>query len=815
MPKKEAGVWGIDLGQCALKAIRLEMIDGKVTATAFDYHEHPKILSQPDADPDQLVREALETFLSRNTLKGDKVIISVPGQSGLARFVKLPPVEEKKIGDIVRFEAKQQIPFPLEEVVWDFQKISAGATTDGFAMDTEIGLFAMKRDMVNRSLSQYQDVHIELDVIQMAPLALCNFVTYELLGKRKSDTEETGKKQCVVALDIGTDNSNLIITDGNRIIWQRPIPLGGNHFTRALTKDLKLTFAKAEHVKRNAIKSPDLRKILTALRPVLNDFVNEVQRSLGYFTNTHRDANILYMMGLGNAFRLPGLQKFLQEKLQLEVRKPAKFDNLDGDEVTTAPQFSENILSFSIAYGLALQGLGQTKLETNLLPQEIRTERKIREKKPWAAAAAAVLLIGIASMSLGMASQYNAYKNKAVDDALAQGANAKKEADDSSAKFTEIENQCQATKDSVNRIAAGVDQRFNWNLIYEYVNDCLPQPNGTKVTRNTRFNVPAYDYYYGNDSKAREAYNLWIEKQREGSKELTTEKKQEEEELNIKPHLIQVNIEGISCMYSDDLSGFFNNLKPGISAGKVEGLSYDERKNIESGSGLPPKGWVFEIRGYSFHKRAGTSEKKASKDFVVHTLVENLAVPEAIGVLPPRDAKGQWKKKWMDHKYYQTLFDPASSDTFKKRLSYVCLYKEEPIPYPEPGTLYFLNRSELPTLLTATAAKNDGGVDMPPVGPEGKTSRDSWVPIGEVASTLFGGGAGAARGGPMLQGETTGKKVNVARQSRIEFFILFVWEEPTLEGGGAAPPAGAPAVQSTGTSDTSDPSATSDMPPMP
>ena len=52
---------------------------------------------------------------------------------------------------------------------------------------------------------------------------------------------------------------------------------------------------------------------------MLNDFVGEVQRSLGYFTNTHRDAQIEYMIGLGNAFRLPGLQQFLAEKLQLEV----------------------------------------------------------------------------------------------------------------------------------------------------------------------------------------------------------------------------------------------------------------------------------------------------------------------------------------------------------------------------------------------------------------------------------------------------------------------------------------------------------------
>ena len=151
--KAKPGVWGIDLGQCALKAIRLEDNDGTIVATAFDYIEHPKILSQPDADPDQLTREALEKFLSRNSLRGDTVCLSVPGQSGLARFVKLPPVEEKKIGDIVRFEAKQQIPFNLNEVVWDYQKIGAGAVTEGFAMDTEIGLFAMKRDIIYRALA--------------------------------------------------------------------------------------------------------------------------------------------------------------------------------------------------------------------------------------------------------------------------------------------------------------------------------------------------------------------------------------------------------------------------------------------------------------------------------------------------------------------------------------------------------------------------------------------------------------------------------------------------------------------------------------
>src|SRR5258708_24284882 len=209
----QPGVWGIDLGQCALKALRLENIDGTLTATALHYVEHPKILSQPDADPDQLTREALEKFLSRNTLKGDTVAISVPGQSGLARFVKLPPVEEKKISDIVKFEAKQQIPFNLDEVVWDYQKVSSGVVTDGFALETEIGLFAMKLDMVNRYLQHFKDVNVEVHLVQMAPLSLCNFVSYDLLtGEKKEGEEETearGKNLGIGALDIGAAGPNL------------------------------------------------------------------------------------------------------------------------------------------------------------------------------------------------------------------------------------------------------------------------------------------------------------------------------------------------------------------------------------------------------------------------------------------------------------------------------------------------------------------------------------------------------------------------------------------------------------------------------
>src|SRR4051794_25834607 len=226
---KTLAVWALDIGQAALKALKLvpgETPD-QVIAEAFDYVEYPKILSQPDADPDQLVREALETFLERNELKGCKVAIAVPGQAGLVKFIKLPPVEKKRIPDIVKFEARQQIPFALEEVVWSYQQIGDDdeAGDEEFTM-AEVGLFAMKRDQINRAILPFRVAGIEVDVVQMGPIALYNFITFDQLrtptagaagvedaatdaGESKAPPKPAIEKgQSVVLLDIGADNTD-------------------------------------------------------------------------------------------------------------------------------------------------------------------------------------------------------------------------------------------------------------------------------------------------------------------------------------------------------------------------------------------------------------------------------------------------------------------------------------------------------------------------------------------------------------------------------------------------------------------------------
>jgi type IV pilus assembly protein PilM len=408
-------VWGIDVGQCALKALRCrphEKDAGRIVIETFDYIEYPKILSQPEADREELIREALEEFLSRNEVKDDQVAISVPGQSGLARFIKLPPVEKKKIPDIVKYEARQQIPFALEDVVWDYQPLAGTSEDEGYALDTEVGLFAIKRDQISRILQPFEEAGIEVEIVQLAPLSIYNYVCFDRFSNLASVSEGDGKtNDSTVAISLGTDTTDLVITNGNRV-WQRNIPIGGNHFTKALSKGLRLTFAKAEHLKRNAMKAEDPKAVFQAMRPVFSDLVAEIQRSLGFFSSNNRDVQLGEVILLGNAVKLPGLQRYLSQNLDQKVTPVDEFANLVGGSVAATRQFTENQLTFPVAYGLCVQALGRGEISTNLLPEQIVTTRLVRAKKPWIVAAAALLMIGL---TINYASHYSAFKSVDID----------------------------------------------------------------------------------------------------------------------------------------------------------------------------------------------------------------------------------------------------------------------------------------------------------------------------------------------------------------------------------------------------------------
>ncbi|MDR2440422.1 MAG: pilus assembly protein PilM [Planctomycetaceae bacterium] len=476
MARKKA-VWGIDIGNSSLKALRCQVADepGKIEATAFDFIEHSKILSQPGSEPAEILAETIKTFLSRNQTKGDRVAISVSGQNTISRFLKLPPVDPKKIPDIIKYEAKQWLPFDLDEVIWSFQPIGmAGRSTTAVPIDSEVGMFAMKRDIAKKTLSPYLTNAIDVDCIQSSPLAIYNFVAFDQLSIH--DIEEfdpDNPPDSHVILCIGTDATDVVITNGFSI-WIRSIPIGGSVFTKALTKGLKLTFSKAEYLKRNAAAAQDPKAVFQAMKPVFNDMLSEVHRSLEYYQSLNRKVKFNKILAIGNPIKMPGLRQFLTQNLGYEVVRLSHFNRLIGSEIIDAPLFKENLYSFAVSYGLVLQQLGEASLTTNLIPKEIITDRIIREKKPWVLATVSALLLGLVVQFAGASralegisiGDYGRAEEQAKA-AQAYSSKMKSETAEAVSVFKEI--------DTIGRnLTSNVEGRITWLELLRAINSVLP-----------------------------------------------------------------------------------------------------------------------------------------------------------------------------------------------------------------------------------------------------------------------------------------------------------------------------------------------------
>lgn len=655
---KSGAVWGIDIGNCALKALqcrRHEKDTNRIVVEAFDFVEYSKILTQPEADREALIAEAVATFVSRNELKGDRVAVSVPGQSGLSRFIKLPPVEAKKIPDIVKYEAKQQIPFALEDVVWDYQQLSGGNQEDGYAIDPEVGLFAMKRDQVHRAIRPLTDAGIEVDYIQLAPLAIYNYACFDRMNNLEDAPpfDPDNPPKSLLVLSFGTETTDLVITNGYRV-WQRNIPIGGSHFTRALTKDMQLTFTKAEHLKRNATKAEDPKALFQAMRPVFSDLVAEIQRSIGFFMNNNKKAEIGDIVALGNPMRLPGLQRYLSQNLDQKVLLLEEFPGLVGGSVTAAPQFQANHLSFAEAYGLCVQGLGMGKLETNLLPHEIVTERLVQGKKPWTVAAAAVLMLGLTVNYISHSSTYSSADvesdtmSKALSTASGVASGFQSGEGELQQKVTEFDELATIRTN----LRSNDDGRLLWLELLKAIDTALPKdprPIGEReltaddVRNREELHIESMDCEFFPD------VSIWYTEVEQAIKEAAGVVVAQETPAEAPAEDAEGEAAGEAAAEVDPETAAEDAEAVGELAGDMADEFSDDGMGGEA-EPVPPsgEGWIIQLTGYHYHNSDPENpgefdrEDEAGK-FVYRTLIENLKN----GTVQLPSSKGEMKEYTM------------------------------------------------------------------------------------------------------------------------------------------------------------------------
>lgn len=383
MAAEMGSIWAIDIGNNSLKALYLSTERGVVEVVGYDNIRHGKILSGDnitDAEREELIAISLRKLVTKYDMSMDEIAIAVPSQNSFARFVNLPPVEAKRIPEMVQFEAVQQIPFGINDVQWDWQLM-----TEADSPEIKVGIFAIKNDVVNTALQPFTREDIEISYVQMAPMALYNYLLHDRPDLVASDIQAT------VVINVGAGNTDLVVCTPSAV-WQRCILIGGNTFTKAIADTFRLNFEKAEKLKRTAPVSKYARQIFQAMRPVFTDLASEIQRSLGFYSSSNPNTKVVKIIAMGGGTKLRGLLKYLQQTLQIPVERPDSFKRLAIGAGVSQPKFHENVSDFGIVYGLALQGLGLAKIESNLLPRTITRSRAWASKGRYFIAAACLLL---------------------------------------------------------------------------------------------------------------------------------------------------------------------------------------------------------------------------------------------------------------------------------------------------------------------------------------------------------------------------------------------------------------------------------------
>jgi type IV pilus assembly protein PilM len=322
--------WGLDLSDYGLKAVQLSRDEktGAVRVEACEFILHSRPLTAPDAEIERadIVDRTLRDFLGRVDLTGAKVCVGIPGQRVLGRFFELPPMAAKKVDDAVQFEAKHQIPIPLEELCWDYDIMDSVDDKSADDQQRRVIVVAVRQSHVKERIATFKSAGINVDHIQSDCIAIHNAIHFEFFRDDSSrnpphrtqpsatvNPTATGTQgsSAIAIIDVGTSSTNVVISSPG-CTWFRSFGQAGDNFTSVILKQFKLTSEQAEVVKREPAKARRYYLFKEAVHPLFVQLTSEVERSLANYHKLYPDHKVGQVFGIGGGFRMHGLLRHLR-----------------------------------------------------------------------------------------------------------------------------------------------------------------------------------------------------------------------------------------------------------------------------------------------------------------------------------------------------------------------------------------------------------------------------------------------------------------------------------------------------------------------
>jgi type IV pilus assembly protein PilM len=372
----------VDFGATNLKLAEFELTEvGGLSLRQYGFKSLGQDGTQ-EVTRESAMLKGLQEVLAEKGFGSRNVNICAPGYHTFSKFVKLPPVDTSKVTQIIQYEAQQNVPFPLEEVVWDYQIL--GAAPSG---ELEVLLVAIKSDIVEGLFRTAEKAGLRLQLVDVSPAALCNSFRYNY-----GDLEG-----CTMLLDIGAKTSNLLFFEkGN--VYSRGINIGANSITQDFAKESKLSYDEAERVKveegfvslggaYEEPESPHQAAISKIARQVLTRLHIQVNQTIQFYRGQQGGSPPDRLFLSGGATSMPYTAQFFSEKLNLPVEYFNPLRNLQIDPELPREELAKVAHSLGEVVGLGLRNLAHCPVELNLMPKSFRNRQEFNQKKPYLAAA--------------------------------------------------------------------------------------------------------------------------------------------------------------------------------------------------------------------------------------------------------------------------------------------------------------------------------------------------------------------------------------------------------------------------------------------
>jgi len=366
----------VDIGAATVKLAEFDLRGGGLVLKRYGFAPLPA----EAAHQEMAVVNALRGLMQEHHLKSAPTVISVAGQSVFSRFIKCPPVPPEKLYQIVQYEAQQNVPFPINEVVWDYQQLERNDD------EIHVMLTAIKAEMVEAIAHSVEMAGLDPDLLDVAPLALGNVV-------RKAFPDEKG---CVLIADVGARSTDLVFMEGANV-FLRSIPVAGNTVTQQVARELELEPAEAEALKLEyaagtLAAGEKADKVQAAVQATVARLLAEINRSINFYRTQQSGNRPEKILLAGGAARMPGLVETLAAKGGVPVELLDASAAFSIDEKLDAAQVKADLHQLGELVGCALRKVEECPLTINLMPERIVKAQAFKRKQPWFAMSAAALI---------------------------------------------------------------------------------------------------------------------------------------------------------------------------------------------------------------------------------------------------------------------------------------------------------------------------------------------------------------------------------------------------------------------------------------